>query len=154
MPILKVGKSTGETTEGKDEGMEKKKKKDPLNRNDFRAELKKVLPGYKWIVHQAYLDATKDPPVRVAIRATGTFSKGMNRMSTVKVKKYRRKEDGRISYSIKSAGFGVYAQFHTAWECSTLKQAVQYLQEYYKQRKQLYAGLEWDIENGRKKVKK
>ena len=64
---------------------------------EFREELQKIMPGYKWTVHN-----THDP--KLYLRATGIQSKGMNRTSTLQTE--RRELNDVVEYIVKIAGYG------------------------------------------------
>ena len=91
-----------------------------MNANEFRKELVKIMPGYKWTIHtkaSGYLSAT------------GTQSSGFNRLSTLSVS--RREQDGKIRYEAKSAGFGLRARWLHTNEDGTLARALRGLQDHY-----------------------
>lgn len=94
----------------------------PFTADNFRAELVKIMPGYKWTVHRASKDA-------VRLEATGIQSSGFNRLSTLSV--VRTIERGRPWYRAKSAGYGLRAKWlHENGDVSLAK-ALRGLQEHY-----------------------
>jgi hypothetical protein len=103
----------------------------PFAADQFRAELVKIMPGYKWTVHRAGKDA-------VRLEATGIQSGGFNRLSTLHVE--RRIERGRPWYKAKSAGFGLRAKWlHENGDVSLAK-ALRGLQEHYERMANTYHG--------------
>jgi len=93
-----------------------------MKANDFREELKKLLPGLKWTVHLS--QSTKK-----FLIATGIKSAGLNRMFTLSVTRIKRK--GKVEYEVKSAGFGIRARWLAENTDRTLKKAVRGLQNHY-----------------------
>lgn len=112
-----------------------------MDTKDFRKELDKVMPGYKWTIHKS------STPEFMA--ATGTISSGFNRLSTLRVE---RQETGRIIiYEAKSSGYGVKAKWlHTAYG-ATLAQALRELQSHYEYMAATYSRHARDLQNARKK---
>ncbi len=92
-----------------------------MNANEFRAELVKIMPGYKWTVHQ-----TKAAGF---LSATGIQSSGFNRLSTLSVE--RRERDAAVSYEAKSAGYGLRAKWLHKNTDGTLARALRGLQDHY-----------------------
>ena len=93
-----------------------------LHSKELEAELKKIMPGYKWVVHQ------HDSDERLV--ATGSQSSGFNRLSTLCVTRTER--DGKKpTYSAKSAGYGLKAKWEHESEGGTLAQALRRLQDHY-----------------------
>lgn len=99
-----------------------------MNSTAFRAELDRLMPGYLWTVHRTpkYLRADDMPAVLVA---TGTWSSGSNRLSTVEVT--RRDADGRVAYTAKSSGYGTRARWLHESTDGTLARALRGLQDHY-----------------------
>lgn len=87
----------------------------------FRAELIKIMPGYKWTVHHRQVTGR--------LVATGTRSSGMNRLSTLCV--IRADKDGKASYEVMSAGFGRRAEWLRSFMGPTLAKALRGLQDLY-----------------------
>lgn len=92
-----------------------------VNANEFRKELVKIMPGYKWTVHKTKVDGY--------LEATGTQSSGFNRLSTLSVE--RRERDGKVRYTAKSAGYGLRARWLHTKEDGTLALALRGLQDHY-----------------------
>lgn len=88
----------------------------------FRAELAKLMPGYSWTIH-------KSSAPEVYIEATGTQSKGSNRLSTLYVS--RHAGSGVATYTVKSAGYGLRAKWLHEASDGTLARALRGLQDYY-----------------------
>lgn len=113
---------------------------------DFREELKKVMPGYKWTVHNNNLYLNDE--TSGAFCATGIKSSGSNRTSTIQA--IYRWDIGTSEYEVKSAGYGTKSPW--VWEVTaqTLKKALRVLQTYYERQSALYGGCAADLQNGRK----
>ena len=88
----------------------------------FRAELVKIMPGYKWTVHRPMLLNSK-------LTATGTKSSGMNRLSTLQVTKAENGET--FVYEARSAGFGLHTPWLRSFADVTLARALRGLQNIY-----------------------
>lgn len=114
---------------------------------DFRKELKKIMPGYKWTVHRdgPYLHNIKNS-IQV-LSATGIQTKGLNRISTLHVN--RTDKDGVINYTVKSAGFGRRSIWLRTETDTTLARALRCLQKEYEQTASNYTSHARDLENGR-----
>ena len=70
---------------------------------EFRKELIKIMPGYKWTVHRPHT------LIKRFLSATGIKTSGFNRVSTLNI--IRREKDDYAEYEIKSAGFGKNASW-------------------------------------------
>lgn len=109
---------------------------------DFRKELTKVMPGYKWTVNLkfdlgcAYLSAL------------GIQTSGFNRLSTLEV--VRREKDGATNYTVRSSGYGVKAPWLGEYVDSTLARALRGLQNHYERMGREYLSHASSLENGRK----
>jgi hypothetical protein len=114
----------------------------PYTPNEFRAELKKIMPDYTWTVH-------KVPKFFVAhtLTATGTQSSGSNRLSTLEVT--RIEKEGGVTYIAKSAGYGRRAHWLRTHTDNTLARALRGLQEQYKRTADTYRSHEKALEQGR-----
>jgi hypothetical protein len=89
---------------------------------EFRAELLKIMPGYKWTVHGSRNDAV--------LRATGIQSSGFNRLSTLEVKRIAV-GDMKPVYEARSAGYGMRARWLHTHSDGTLARALRGLQDHY-----------------------
>jgi len=98
--------------------------------NDFRKELLKVMPGYKWTVHREFNMGS------VYMAATGIQTSGYNRLSTLEV--VRRETDEPTNYTVKSSGYGTKASWLGEYTDSTLERALRGLQNYYESMAMLY----------------
>ena len=87
---------------------------------EFREELQKIMPGYKWTVHN-----THDP--KLYLRATGIQSKGMNRTSTLQTE--RRELNDVVEYIVKIAGYGSRSDWVSTNTDKTLARALRGLQD-------------------------
>lgn len=102
-----------------------------MDRNEFRAKLTKLLPGYSWTVHRGSKDAKK-------IVATGTQSSGFNRLSTLEVT-YSSNDHGDW-FEVRSSGYGLRAPWLGKSGDATLASALRGLQDYYQRQASLYGG--------------
>lgn len=107
--------------------------------DEFRKELNKIMPGYKWTVHKSSSETT--------LYATGSQSRGFNRLSTLCVERSDR--NGVVSYSAKSAGFGLRARWLSNYQGKTLAQALRGLQNHYENVSQNYRTHAEALERGR-----
>ena len=112
----------------------------PFTPDDFRKELVKIMPGYKWTVHRASKDA-------VRLVATGIQSSGFNRLSTLEVERTTQRDTPW--YRVKSAGFGTRAKWAGEVGDRTLARALRDLQEHYTRQSNHYAGLARSLQAGR-----
>ena len=95
----------------------------------FRAELQKVMPGYKWTIKKNYGIRTLHDGTLI-FDAVGTISSGFNRISTLYVE--RREKDGIKQYSARSSGTGLNAGCLTDWfHYTSLCGVLRRLQEHY-----------------------
>lgn len=85
---------------------------------DFRRELEKLMPGYKWTIHRGK-----------RMVATGFTSSGSNRLSTLYVE--RRERNDAAEYEVKSAGYGLRAPWLETVTDGTLARAMRGLQDIY-----------------------
>jgi hypothetical protein len=92
-----------------------------MSASEFRAELEKLMPGYQWTVHRSTFPGF--------VQATGSQSSGSNRLSTLNVQ--RRDEEGKVSYEVRSAGYGLKAKWLHTTEGPTLARALRKLQDHY-----------------------
>lgn len=110
---------------------------------DFRKELVKIMPGYKWTVHKSHC------PDKY-LSATGIQSSGSNRLSTLHVE---RREDYAGSrhplYEVKSAGYGTKSPWMHKAVGRSLARALRDLQDHYKAKAATYRSLESDLQTGR-----
>ena len=113
-----------------------------MNSNEFRKELEKIMPGYRWTVHHNRL---KDSPY---ISATGIQSSGFNRLSTLYV--HRWEKDANVAYDVKSAGFGKNAPWLSEYTDGTLARALRGLQDHYEAMAQNYSSHAGALEYARK----
>ncbi len=120
-----------------------------MNSKEFRKELLKLMPGYKWTVHRTepYLQEIKDGVQRLT--ATGIQTAGYNRLSTLRV--HRRESDNGVKYEVKSSGFGKNAPWLSNYSDKTLARALRGLQDIYNRKAADYSAHAWALERGRKK---
>lgn len=109
---------------------------------DFRKELTRIMPGYKWTVHKS------DDENR--LEATGIQTSGFNRLSTLSVKrKLDRHGHGITTYHVQSSGFGRRSPWLSWHEDTTLARALRGLQEYYETQANLYRSHAAHLQHGR-----
>jgi len=114
-----------------------------MNPTDFRKELVKIMPGYKWTVH------TSRSSDRLLV-ATGTQSSGSNRLSTLRVERRDNYAgSGKPRYEAKSSGYGTRSPWMYAAEGRTLAQALRNLQDHYEAMASKYHSLAGDLRVGR-----
>lgn len=111
-----------------------------MKQDDFRKELVKVMPGYKWTVHRGR-------PFEGTIIATGIQTSGSNRLSTLRVE--RREREGVAQYEAKSAGFGLRAPWLHKAAGKTLANALRSLQEHYEREARKFLSHASDLQAGR-----
>ncbi len=108
----------------------KDKKIREFKADDFRKELNKVLPGYKWTI-------SKHTGNGQHLTATGIQSSGFNRVSTIEI--YRESKDGYGFYSAKIWGYGRRSPLVAeTGEFGSLKRALRLLQEYCEHRSSVF----------------
>ena len=117
------------------------KKEKAFTTTDFRAELKKWMPGFKWTVHKQRLGSA-------FFEATGIRSAGFNRMGTMRIE--RCATQFGIRYTVKVDGFGKKGSWLNAATGSTLRQALRGVQENCNWHARNYASLATMIQNARK----
>ena len=114
-----------------------------MKSTEFRKELRKIMPGYKWTVHRVKYN---NPNI---LHATGIQSSGFNRMSTLYIK--RRFSGRSAEYSAMSSGYGRRDAIKGMFNAPTLARALRGLQQQYEKKSLNYKGLAKDLENGRSK---
>jgi len=113
---------------------------------EFRKELVKIMPGYKWTVKNTpkYMEA------ETYLCAVGIQASGFNRTSTLQVE--WRYQGGSPAYEVKSSGFGRRSSWLSSAENTTLARALRDLQEHYQRRAATYSAHASDLQLGRQKV--
>jgi hypothetical protein len=112
-------------------------------KNELRAQLLEIMPGYKWTVHKDSFDKYDI----IKIEATGVQSSGSNRTSTLQVTLDERA--GKVGYLAKSSGHGKNAPWLEEFQAPTLAQALRGLQQRYEYSASLYAGHARALQEGR-----
>nr|DAM62882.1 MAG TPA: hypothetical protein [Caudoviricetes sp.] len=107
---------------------------------DFRKDLVRIMPGYKWTVHKS-----DDENL---LEATGIQSSGFNRLSTLSVVRLDR-GPGIIIYTAKSAGYGCRAKWLHCNTDITLASALRGLQNFYEAQACLFRKHASSLEQGR-----
>ena len=110
-----------------------------MNSSDFRAEMEKIMPGYSWTVHQNRTGKwlrEKYPDTPAMLTATGIQSSGSNRLSTLEVA--RREDNGHVTYTAKSSGYGTRAPWLHENKAGTLARALRGLQDHYERTASTY----------------
>lgn len=115
-----------------------------MNSTQFRDELIKLMPGYKWTVHRPLYRGSP------RIVATGIQSSGFNRLSTLQVDRLEKDED--IRYCVKSAGFGSSASWLSECTDGTLARALRELQNHYEDMADNYSNHAVSLQAGRKRL--
>ena len=118
------------------------KKEKAFTTTDFRAELKKWMPGFKWTVHKQRLG--KD-----CFEATGTQSAGFNRTGTMFVERHPSYTMG-IRYEAKVAGYGKKSKWISTFSGQTLRQVLRGIQSNCEWHARDYRGVANMIQNARK----
>lgn len=100
-----------------------------MNSSEFRKELTKHLPGFRWTVH-----TTHAVPHHRYLVATGIVSSGFNRVATLSIERRlveRAKSAGAadVEYQVRIAGYGKNAPWITDAHGGTLARAVRSLQQ-------------------------
>lgn len=111
-----------------------------MTAQEFKKELEKIMPGYKWTVHRKILDHT--------LSATGIQSSGSNRTSTLHVERHER--DGFVKYVTKSSGYGAKAPWLSESSDTTLARALRSLQNDYERMAAEYGCHAKALQNARK----
>lgn len=117
---------------------------DKVNSNQFRKELIKIMPGYKWTVHRPISKSDR------YLSATGIQTSGFNRLSTLEVT--MRKKDDSVEYDVRSSGFGLKAPWLSEYQAPTLARALRGLQNHYETVASNYASHAADLRAGRRKA--
>lgn len=112
-----------------------------MNSADFRKELMKIMPGYKWTVHK-----TSNPNGFQS--ATGIQSSGFNRLSTLRVT--RREKDGIVTYEAKSAPYGGRPRWAHTNTDGSLARALRGLQDHYERQANYFRSLASYLNSARK----
>ena len=107
---------------------------------DFRRELKKLMPGYKWTIHRG-----------TQMVATGFTFSGSNRLSTLCVE--RRERNNAAEYEVKSAGYGLRAPWLETVTDGTLARALRGLQDHYEWQANKYRAHADALQHGRQAPK-
>lgn len=95
---------------------------------NFRKELMKIMPGYKWTISREYKRVSEITGISSLV-ATGIKSSGYNRLSTLSVT--RREKDGIVEYEARSAGNGTKSPWMHMHTDATLARALRGLQDHY-----------------------
>jgi hypothetical protein len=122
------------------------KKNKEFTKKDFRNELLKIMPGYKWTVRRQLFDDGK------YMEAIGIQSSGFNRTSTLLVIR-RQKDDSHVEYEVKSSGTGTRTPWSGTNTDYTLARALRGLQSGYEYKAMMLRGDAMDLQAGRNKDK-
>ena len=126
-----------------------------MSRNEFRAELLKIMPGYSWTVHKllkSRLPSKLAEDLPEVLTATGIQSSGSNRLSTLEVT--RREGGGVVTYEARSSGYGTRAPWLHETRACTLARALRYLQEHYERTAATYRSHAAALQTGRAAIAK
>lgn len=113
-----------------------------MKSKEFREELVKIMPGYAWTVHKPISSTS------TTLVATGTQSSGSNRLSTLDVT--RRERDDCVTYTARSAGYGLRAKWLHTQTSGTLARSLRHLQEHYEHTQAAYGSHAKAMQRGRK----
>ena len=114
------------------------KKEEPFTTTDFRNELKKNMPGFKWTVHKQRIS-------KEFFEATGIQSAGLNRIGTMEVERLRG------VYGVKVSGHGTKVPWISTATGRTLMQALRGVQDNCEWHARNFASVATMIKNARKK---
>lgn len=120
-----------------------------MNTKEFRDELTKIMPGYKWTVkkpYRLYGERETDPGFAL-MKATGIQSSGFNRMSTLAVE--RREEGGKVEYEAKIADYGTRGPWVETDKGQTLARALRYVQDRCETMERLYKACAFSMQSAR-----
>ena len=96
-----------------------------MKSSEFRAELQKLMPGYRWTIHSGVKGG-------MFYAATGIQTSGSNRLSTLHVERRDNyAASGLVRYEVKSAGYGTRSPWLHAASDKTLASALRALQQHY-----------------------
>jgi len=111
-----------------------------MNTSEFRKEIVKIMPGYRWTVHQQVVDTR--------LVATGIQSSGFNRCSTIEIE---RKENGdTVFYKARAAGYGAKSPWIAEAGDVTLARALRLLQNHCTRQASIYKGMANALEAARR----
>lgn len=114
-----------------------------MNSAEFRKQLVKIMPGYKWTIRrQGIFDKT-------TLTAIGIQSAGFNRLSTLSV--IRREDGDTVMYEVASSGFGLRAPWLGEYTDTTLARALRGLQAYYQSQAKIFSDHASALQAGRNK---
>jgi hypothetical protein len=105
------------------------KRQKNMNSNDFRKDLQKEMPGYKWTVRRPRSDWF--------LMALGIQTSGYNRMSTLLVERRALSGDA-AEYTVRYSGFGAKAPWIGQATEVTLVRALRELQQRFEWERNKY----------------
>lgn len=117
-----------------------------MNTNEFRAELTKIMPGYKWTVKKPYNKCQE------WCSAIGVQSAGFNRMSTLEViRRVATQRDGSpmINYDAELFGYGMRGPARASAGNVTLARTLRNLQEQCEAMRNAYGACACALQKGR-----
>lgn len=117
-----------------------------MNTNEFRKEVEKIMPGYKWTIQRPYKDGG------AFLKATGTQSAGFNRLSTIKIER-RVNNDTTVVYEASIADYGMRGPWRATFADGTLARALRGVQEQCEAMRGVYSACVVAMNTGRGKVK-
>ena len=110
--------------------------------DDFRKDLMKIMPNYRWTIHK-----TNNPQ---CLTATGIQSSGFNRLSTLQVRWAEHDKDwGGAVFEATSAAHGTRSPWVHSNKDRTLARALRGLQQHYEWQAQHYRVLAARLQEGR-----
>jgi len=120
-----------------------------MNTKEFRDELTKIMPGYKWTVKTPYRFKTDTARGQFAyLCAIGIQSAGFNRTSTLQVER-RIMENGDIEYETSIADYGTRGPWVATGKENTLARALRYVQDRCETMERLYRACAFSMQSAR-----
>jgi len=117
------------------------KKEKTFTTSDFRKEIKKYMPGFKWTVHKQRLGND-------FFEATGIQSAGFNRTGTMRIER-RTSHTMGIRYEVKVDGYGTKGNWLAIGTGSTIRQALRDVQDTCEWNANKYRGVATMIQDAR-----
>lgn len=115
-----------------------------MNSTEFRKELVKIMPGYKWTVQRSLCPESKQ------LSATGIQTSGFNRLTTLNVVRREKPTTATVEYEVKYSGYGKNAPWLSEHNGGTLARALRSMQEFYEAMLRTYDGAVNDLQRARK----
>ena len=120
-----------------------------MNTSEFRNELTKIMPGYKWVIAKPYRFKTDTDPGIARMTATGIQSAGYNRVSTIRAKRDDGGSGGTVEYTVSIADYGARSPWLETVKAPTLARALRCLQDRCESMAGMYAACVRKMQAGR-----